>query len=409
MPYQTSTALCKKAAECLLDKVKELEGSVVEEAHRKRKDLDNIGDIARGDFTTRAQEAEERIKAAHDVISKLEKSNSSAKDLHKTCENEIVSVQRKLETMQKEIQEKLSETLAAIKEANKVTNQLCFYRCRRIELDHVQNDTQKRTKACKEELPHTTQAWKNVQAEIETCHDQVRVTIKKHADGITQHMTVYTEESDLTCRAAIAILDKLDQELEQEHIYLETSIEGVDAEIKKMRPGEIDTRAAHDFQKGEKKRYREKLCTELTEWKEAQDYLNRLRKKAPDTNHKCSYRDCPAYENKSAPTMAEAEASYEIFELWQRFASKKRPSSTAVSDNAIKEAMDKMAEKFATELNKLSIEMHMLKQQNREMSEQLSKDHDYEPSLLSIAPRPFDEPILESEGKDSRTSASSST
>jgi len=186
MPCQASTALCKKGAEGLLDRMNELEGSVVEEAHRKHKDLDNIGDTAHMYFTTRAKVAEETSKTAHDLISKLEKSNASVTYLHKNCGNEAVSVKRKLDVMQKTIQEKLSETLASTKEANKVANQLCFYRCRRIELYQVEQDTQERAKACKTELPDTTDAWKRVQAKTEKCHDQVRVTIKKHSDGITQ-------------------------------------------------------------------------------------------------------------------------------------------------------------------------------------------------------------------------------
>jgi len=104
------------------------------------------------------------------------------------------------------------------------------------------------------------------------------------------------------------------------------------------------------------------------------------------------------------PNIHQAEASYELFELWRTCAAehtaqrKQSPTdllenattqtaqtTTDLSENAIQDAMKKMREEFMTELNKVNLELHIVKQENRELKEQRSTGSHDEPSIRSAA------------------------
>jgi len=104
------------------------------------------------------------------------------------------------------------------------------------------------------------------------------------------------------------------------------------------------------------------------------------------------------------PNIHQAEASYELFELWRTCAAEhtaqrkqsptdllenattqKAQTTTDLSENAIHDEMKKMREEFMTELNKVNLELHMVKQENLELKEQRSTGSHYEPSIRSAA------------------------
>jgi len=382
-----------QAGECLLKGVKGLQGCLLQEACSKLEKLHGVDASAHKSFVIRSEEAAQKREEAHGVISKLGKSNSVARSLYDDCGMELSSVQSKLQGVENKIQEALSQTLVAIKEANQMTNQICFYRCRRIELWCAKEDACKREKACEEELSHTLHAWEDVEVEARACHNQVQETIEKHHNEINQQMIEYTEAADFTCKVILAILGRVADELNQEEAYLKSSIKSVTLEIKKIDAHKFKAPSVHKFERGEKKHCLENLKTELTVLHKRKEPIRQLQKEIQDTNQKVLDLGgdmCQATQENMTPNINESAALYELFDLWQVCEVEEVHSATDVSENAIKEAMDRMADKFATELNKLSIELHMVKAQNQELSAQLTKHHDYEPSLRSITAYSYD-------------------
>jgi len=391
----------KHAGECLLQSVNRVEGSLVQEAHSKLKKLHSIHDSARTNFAIRSKEADEGNKRAHDVIQKLGKSNSLARSLYNDCGIELSSVRKQLQDVENNIQEVLTKTLVAIKQANKMASQMCFYRCRRIELCSVKEDTHKREKACKEELFHTLQAWTDVEVEAKTCHNHVRETIEHHANDINQQMKEYTEAADLTCNVVVAVLRRVAEEFNQEETYLKSNIERVGLLVKGQGAGQFDLPATCMFEKGEKKHRLEKLKAELTVLQQRHQSIRLLQKEVQDTSQKFCDLDgntCPFLQESMEPSINEAEDSYEQFDLWPSCEVKQVHSPAVLSENVAKEEMARMADHFATELNKLAIKLHMVEQQNQVLSAQLTNRRDYAPSVLSITAHSYDAEQLESAG-----------